>query len=308
MASALLGLNLVKFMSKFMSRAVPLVTTNRCAADDMSQQSEKLVETETIGQVFLVGINRPEKRNCVNVATAQQLSDAFQRFEADDGLSVAVLYGKGGNFCAGYDLGELAGVDSVETIVNKMPIDVGGGGMGPTRRMIRKPVIAAISGYAVAGGLELACMCDLRVAEESAIFGVFCRRFGVPLLDGGAVRLPKLIGLSRALDLILTGRPVNANEALMMGLANRVVPTGSAVGEATKLAQTLCSFPQECMRRDRESAYNSVFNATSMADAFTFEFNNGKQVLSSESVQGANRFVQGVGRKGNFDINSKSKL
>jgi len=263
---------------------------------------KKLVETETIGRVLLVGINRPEKRNCVNQATAKELIKAFDTFEATDDLYTAVLYGKGGNFCAGLDLSEVASVPNMLDTTNSL----GAGPMGPSRRMFSKPVIAAVSGYAVAGGMELACMCDLRVMDETAIMGVFCRRFGVPLVDGGTVRLPQLIGLSRALDLILTGRPVTAKEAFDMGLANRVVPTGTALGEATKLAQSLCNFPQQCMRRDRESAFNSCFNAPTLKEAFSFEWNNAKHVVDKESKPGAQRFVQGVGKHGSFDLTNKT--
>jgi len=279
--------------------------TSKMSSTDVDK---KLVETETIGRVLMIGINRPEKRNCVNQATAQELIKAFDTFETSEDLYVAVLYGKGGTFCAGYDLGELGTADPSSSFTLEPVTLAGNGPMGPSRKMFNKPVIAAVSGYAVAGGLELACMCDLRVMEESAIMGVFCRRFGVPLLDGGTVRLPQLIGLSRALDVILTGRPVTAKEALDMGLANRVVPNGTAVGEATKLAQSLCNFPQECMRRDRVSAYNSCFNAPTLNEAFNFEWNNAKDVVSKESVHGAKRFVEGVGRSGSFDITKKSKI
>lgn len=266
------------------------------------------METESIGHVFLIGINRPEKHNCVNQATAQQLWDAAKHFETDEELRVAVLYGKGGNFCAGYDLNELAEFDSTNALPNEEQLKAGRGPMGPSRMMFNKPVIAAVAGYAVGGGLELACTCDLRIVDETAVFGVFSRKFGVPLLDGGTVRLPQLIGLSRALDLILTGRSVNASEALNIGLANRVVQTGAAVGEATKIAQTLCSFPQECLQRDRLSAYNSCFNASSLADALRFEWNNAVHVVSKESVQGAGEFVKGVKHKDISDSDSKSKL
>ena len=273
----------------------------------MSVEKENLVETESIGNVFLIGINRPEKRNCVNTPTANQLYESFQQFEKNEDLWVAVLYGKGGNFCAGFDLSQLA--SSPENIDLPGAEDMGGRGpMGPSRMMFSKPVIAAVSGYAVAGGLELSLMCDMRVAEESAIFGVFCRRFGVPLIDGGTVRLPHLIGMSRAMDMILTGRGVPAKEAYEMGLANRVVPNGTAVGEAVKLAQSLCKFPQKCMRADRISAYNSIYNAISKDEAFKFEYENGIGVIQKESVQGAKKFVSGVGKSGSFNLGDKSKL
>lgn len=258
--------------------------------------------------MFLIGINRPDKRNAVNQETAAELYEAIETFEKTEDLYAAVLYGKGGNFCAGYDLSEVAAAASAGSLPDADTLPKGRGPMGPSRMMFSKPIIAAVSGYAVAGGLELACMCDLRIVEQSAIMGVFCRRFGVPLIDGGTVRLPQLIGLSRALDMILTGRPVTANEALQMGLANRVVPVGAALGEATKIAQTLSNFPQECMRRDRESAFYSCFNATSLDDAFKFEYDNAKAVIKSESVKGAQRFVSGEGHKGNFNLGPSSKL
>lgn len=287
--------------SKFVS-ALSVITA------EMSQNASRLVETEAIGNVFLIGINRPEKRNAVNQATAVQLYEAIEKFEASEDLRAAVLYGKGGNFCAGYDLSELSLAQGAgESIPEADLLPKGRGPMGPSRKMISKPVIAAVSGYAVAGGLELACMCDLRVVEQSAIFGVFCRRFGVPLIDGGTVRLPQMIGLSRALDMILTGRPVTAAEALQMGLANRVVPVGAALGEATKLAQTISNFPQECLLRDRQSAFNSCFDAASLEEAFKFEYNNGLAVIAKESVSGAKRFVAGEGHKGSFGQDSPDR-
>src|SRR5262250_1905897 len=207
------------------------------------------VRAERSGPVTTVILDRPEARNAVDGATAAALAGAFRDFDADETAHVAVLWGAGGTFCAGADLKAVGGPDG-----NRASPD-GDGPMGPTRMELGKPVIAAISGHAVAGGLELAAWCDLRVAEEDAILGVFCRRFGVPLIDGGTVRLPRLIGLSRALDLILTGRPVEAREALQMGLVNRVVAKGAAREEAEKLAREIAAFPQVCMREDRMSAY-----------------------------------------------------
>ncbi|XP_054841476.1 enoyl-CoA hydratase EchA19-like [Eublepharis macularius] len=254
------------------------------------------VITEIIGTVITIGINRPEARNAVNPETAQLLWQAFKSFEEDSSLTVAVLHGLGGNFCAGYDLKELArnpGSIKLEQDVTKGP-----GPMGPSRMKFSKPVIAAVSGYAVAGGIELALLADLRVVEESAVFGVFSRRFGVPLIDGGTVRLSKLIGLSRALDLILTGRPVTAQEAYQFGLANRIVPNGQALHHAIKLAEEISAFPQQCMRGDRNSAYYCAFDASSFTEAMQFEFDTGLQAILNESVPGAKKFYLGHGRGG----------
>src|SRR5881397_2723283 len=214
---------------------------------------------ETDGEVAVVTINRPEVRNAVDDPTAAALVEAFRRFDADEGLAVAVLTGAGGTFCAGADLKAVAAGQGRRgaTISGDVWVisEEGDGPMGPSRMLLGKPVIAAVEGYAVAGGLELALWCDLRVAATDAVFGVFCRRWGVPLVDGGTVRLPRIVGHGRALDLILTGRPVRADEALAIGLANRVVPRGSARREAETLARELCRFPQICMRADRRSAY-----------------------------------------------------
>lgn len=207
--------------------------------------------------------------------TAHALAEAFRAFEADPEARVAVLWGEGGHFCAGADL---------KAMSNRLEPE-GDGPMGPTRMLLEKPVIAAVEGYAVAGGLELALWCDLRVAAESAVFGVYCRRVGVPLIDGGTLRLPRLIGLSRALDLILTGRPVPASEALAMGLANRVAPDGRARAEAEDLARSIAAFPQACMRADRRSAYAS----TTLEE----EFLGGLGALRSEGLEGARRFAEG---------------
>ncbi|XP_038626651.1 mevalonyl-coenzyme A hydratase sidH-like [Tachyglossus aculeatus] len=258
-------------------------------------ENQKVV-TKVQGTILTIGINRPEVRNAVNQETAQQLLQAFTAFEENSSLTVAVLHGIGGNFCAGYDLKELA--HNSTTLKLEQDVTQGPGPMGPSRMQFSKPVIAAVSGYAVAGGLELSLLADLRVVEESAVLGVFCRRFGVPLLDGGTVRLPRLIGLSRALDLILTGRPIGASEAYEFGLANRVVPDGQALQAAIKLAEQISAFPQQCMRGDRSSAYHSVFDASSFTSAMQFEFDTGAQVLLKESVPGAQRFTSGEGRGG----------
>ena len=251
------------------------------------------VRLERQDMVATIVIDRPEARNAVDGDAARALVAAFRVFEADDGLRVAVLWGAGGTFCAGADLkarGTGRGLGLAPD---------GDGPMGPTRMAFTKPVIAAVEGYAVAGGLELALMCDLRVADETAIFGVFCRRWGVPLLDGGTVRLPHLIGLSRALDMILTGRPVEAREALAFGLANRVVPAGRAREEAEALARTIAAFPPRCVRSDRRSAWEGV--GLSLPAALAHEFALGKATHDSgESQEGARRFAEGAGRHGQF--------
>jgi enoyl-CoA hydratase len=233
---------------------------------------------------------RPEHRNAVDGPTAAALADAFREFEADESASVAVLYGEGGTFCAGADL-KAFGTDRQ----NRVEPD-GDGPMGVSRLRLTKPVIAAVSGHAVAGGLELALWCDLRVADEDAVFGVFCRRWGVPLIDGGTVRLPRLIGASRAMDLILTGRPVTAAEALGFGLANRVVPTGTARAAAEELAAQIAAFPQTCMRQDRLSALEQ--DGLPEPEALANELRQGLTSLQSDSAAGAARFAAGEGRHG----------
>jgi enoyl-CoA hydratase len=238
-----------------------------------------MVAVERSGPVWTVVLDRPEARNAVDRAHADALAEAFREFEAGD-ADVAVLWGAGGTFCAGADL---------KAFSNRVEPD-GDGPMGLTRMRLSKPVIAAVAGHAVAGGLELALWCDLRVVEEDAVFGVFCRRFGVPLIDGGTVRLPRLIGLSRALDLILTGRPVGADEALQLGLANRVVPRGAARAAAEELAREIASFPQRTMRADRLSAYEGSMEA---------EFARGAEILD-DARGGAERFTAGEGRHGAF--------
>ncbi|CRQ88399.1 Carnitinyl-CoA dehydratase [Pseudomonas aeruginosa] len=242
------------------------------------------VIVERNGPVTTLVIARPERRNAVDRPTAQALADALREFEADDTARVAVLTGSGGNFCAGADLAAVAE----------------DGPMGPSRMQLGKPLIAAIEGYAVAGGLELALLADLRVMAEDAICGVFCRRFGVPLIDGGSVRLPRIVGQGRALDLILTGRPVKADEALQIGLANRVVPSGSARAEAEELAAELAAFPQTCMLADRASVYAQW--ELSFDVALANEFQGGLAVIESgETLEGAQRFKDGEGRHGRFE-------
>lgn len=260
----------------------------------MSESTEPLVRVERRPPLLVVTINRPEVRNCVDGRTADLLAEAFRAFESDAELKVAILTGSGGHFCAGADLKAIAG--GTPARANRIATD-GDGPMGSSRMQLSKPVIAAVSGYCVAGGIELALWCDLRVADETAIFGVFCRRFGVPLIDGGTVRLPRLIGMSRALDLILTGRPVDAREAQQIGLANRLVPSGQVLAEAEKLALDIASHPQTCMRGDRKSAYEQW--SKSEADAIANEFRHGMATLQSgETLAGAARFTGGAGRHG----------
>ena len=251
------------------------------------------IHVERDGAVLTVLLDRPAARNAVDGETAEALAEAFRAFEADDALRVGVLAGAGEHFCAGADLKAFATGQP-----NRLEPD-GDGPMGPTRMLLSKPVIAAINGYAVAGGLELALWCDLRVMEEDAVVGVFCRRWGVPLIDGGTVRLPRLIGLSRALDLILTGRPVDAQEALAMGLANRVVPRGTARQEAEALARELARLPQECLRSDRLSAYEQ--SGLPFEQAMANEFDHGMRVIQAGAFTGARRFVEGAGRHGVAD-------
>ena len=254
------------------------------------------VRVEKNGPVTTVILSRPEVRNAVDRATAEALVAAFSKFDTDSEAFVGVLSGDNGTFCAGADLKAIAAGNHNRTE------PTGYGPMGPSRMLLSKPVIAAISGYAVAGGLELALWCDLRVMEEDALLGVFCRRWGIPLIDGGTVRLPRLIGLSRALDLILTGRPVGATEALNMGLVHRVVPKGKARSVAQELARDLAQFPQVCMRGDRQSAYEQF--DLRFEQAMANEFTHGLAALAEETSAGAKRFAGGAGRHGSFEESS----
>lgn len=267
------------------------------------------VRVEKNGPVTTVTLSRPDVRNAVDRPTATLLAEAFLAFERDEEALVAVFAGDHGSFCAGADLKAVAQGPSGERRGNltvppatgldfdRLAVD---GPMGPSRMVLSKPVIGAIAGYAVAGGLELALWCDMRVVEADAVMGVFCRRWGVPLIDGGTVRLPRLIGHSRAMDLILTGRAVGAEEALQMGLANRVVGKGEARAEAEKLAAEIARFPQLCLRHDRMSAYEQWDLA--YGAALANEFEHGRKVLASgETVKGAARFAAGKGRGGRFD-------
>jgi enoyl-CoA hydratase len=244
-----------------------------------------------LDRIAVVSIDRPNNRNAVDPATARQLADAFRNFDADATLDVAILTGTNGHFCAGADLKAYANRERSAATAND------DGPMGPTRMRLSKPVIAAVEGYAVAGGCELALWCDLRVASESAVFGIFCRRFGVPLIDLGTIRLPRLIGHSRAMDLILTGREVRAQEAYEIGLANRIVPAGQALAAAIELAQQIASFPQICLRNDRLSAIEQW--GMPEEQAMKNEFARGTTTMASgESLAGAKAFSSGAGRHG----------
>lgn len=258
--------------------------------------SPPAVHLATDGPIATLTLHRPTCRNAVDGPTATALREAFERFEADASLRVAVFTGGGGQFCAGADLAAVADVDDTARRNTVLADGSGPGPMGPTRMNFSKPVIAAVEGYAVAGGLELALMCDLRVAARSAVFGVFCRRWGVPLIDGGTVRLPRIVGQARALDLILTGRAVGADEALAMGLANRVVDDGQALAEALVLARQIAAFPQACLRADRASALAQW--DWPLADALQREGAGGFAALQAEGLAGAAKFKAGAGRHG----------
>ncbi len=252
-----------------------------------------VVSFETEDAIAIVTITRPEARNAVNRETAAALAAAFRRFDSDDSLSVAILTGAGGYFCAGADLKAVATGQG-----NRVTPD-GDGPLGCSRMLLGKPVIAAVEGYAVAGGLELALWCDMRVAARDAMFGVYCRRFGVPLVDGGTIRLPRLIGMSNAMDMILTGRGVSGEEALGMGLANRLVEPGKTLEAAKQLAREVAAFPQRCMRSDRMSAYEAW--TLPLNEALANEYRRGIATIESgETRSGAERFKSGVGRHGKF--------
>jgi enoyl-CoA hydratase len=252
-----------------------------------------IVDFETDGVLAIITINRPEARNAIDGPSARALSDAFRRFDADETLEAAVLTGAQRTFCAGADLKAVAAGQG-----NRASPD-GDGPLGCTRMLLSKPVIAAVEGYAVAGGLELALWCDLRVVARDSTFGVFCRRFGVPLIDGGTIRLPRLIGMSRAMDMILTGRAVGGDEAFAIGLANRLVEPGEALDAAKALAREICRFPKGAMRGDRMSAYEQW--GMDLPAALANEFGHGLAAIrSGETKQGAARFAEGVGRGGKF--------
>jgi len=289
--------NLAKFCTK-----APEVPDGDASVEPEEEEGCVVVEKMTSLHIMTIGINRPDKRNCVNTETAERLKEAFLDFEMDENMYCAVLHGLGGTFCAGYDLEELSELE--DDLANKLAeILMDQGPMGPTKMVINKPVVAAVNGFCVAGGLELALMCDLRVVEENSKLGFLNRRFGVPLIDGGTVRLPELIGLSRAMDLILTGRLLEPKEALEWGLANRVVSTGTAFGQAVNLAKEIVKFPQECLRADRESALHATFSAQNIDEAMSFESENSAKVLTTEAIIGAKKFTAGLGRSGKFNVN-----
>jgi len=254
------------------------------------------VRTEIEGGVSTILMSRPERRNAVDRPMAAMLCEAFARFERDETQRVAVLHGEHGVFCAGADL------TALDDPQRRNELDAEGGGtgpMGPTRLELKKPLIAAIAGHAVAGGLELALLADLRVAEENAVFGVFCRRWGIPLIDGGTVRLPRIVGMGRALDMILTGRAVDAREAFAIGLANRIVPNGTSRAAAEQLAREIAAFPQNCMLTDRASVYRQ-WNLP-LATALREEGRHGVPIIAAEGATGARRFAAGAGRHGSFE-------
>ena len=259
------------------------------------------VHIEKSSRVTTIILDRPEVKNAVDGPAAEALAQAFRDFDADPDADVAVLCGANDTFCAGADLKAVSDGIGDNPRANPLNPDMSATApMGCTRLQLSKPVIAAVSGYAVAGGMELALWCDLRVMEETATFGIFCRRWGVPLIDGGTVRLPRLIGMSRALDLILTGRPVDAHEAFAIGLANRVVPHGQARAAAEQLARQIAKFPQNCLRSDRASACEQW--GMGQGDALANEFGHGmKTIGTGETVRGAGRFAGGAGRHGGFD-------
>jgi enoyl-CoA hydratase len=289
---------------RFVHRTAAVIARRGQNREHDMDSSAQTVRAERDGAVTTLILSRPKARNAIDQPTADALVDAFTAFERDESAFVAVLWGEGGTFCAGADLKSVAEGRGNRLAPPRLdgPLDplAGDAPMGPTRMRLSKPVIAAVSGYAVAGGLELALWCDLRVVEEDAVFGVFCRRWGVPLIDGGTVRLPRLIGQSRALDMILTGRPVGAGEALSIGLANRVVPKGAARAAAEELARELARLPQLCLRSDRQSVYEQYDDDT--AHALAREFALGSTTLRSrETLAGAARFAAGRGRGGRFD-------
>lgn len=253
-----------------------------------------IITTDQPSGVTVITLNRPQARNAVDGPTAKELADAFRAFDQDETQKVAVLTGAGGTFCAGADLKALSGDNA-----NRISA-TGDGPMGPTRMQLSKPVLAAVEGHAVAGGLELAIWCDLRIAAQDAVFGVYCRRWGVPLVDGGTIRLSRMLGHSHALDLILTGRGVSGEEAQLMGLANRLTAPGSALRTAVALASQLCDFPQQCLRHDRLSSYQQW--SMNMTQALHNETSLGLEVIASgETATGAARFAGGKGRHGDFD-------
>ncbi|XP_061400096.1 probable enoyl-CoA hydratase [Musca vetustissima] len=268
------------------------ISTTQCLHDgsEEGQAEEKTVLVDKEKNITMIGINRPQQRNAINAATAAKLCEAFSAFEADETSPIAVLYGVGGSFCSGFDILEMAANDEGKVSMEMLMMPEGS--VGPTRRHLHKPVVCGINGYCVANGLELALMCDLRVMEESAVLGFFNRRFGVPVIDGGTARLPAMIGFARALDLILTGRQVNAEEAHAIGLVNRIVPTGNALIKALELAHTLAKFPQSALNHDRNSLYSSVFEAANFHQAIQNEIMYTSKDMIDQMKEGITWFTQ----------------
>jgi enoyl-CoA hydratase/carnithine racemase len=274
----------------------------------MTTPADTILTSRSGDGITTITINRPSRRNAVDPSTGLKLYNAILAFEADGSQKVCILSGSEGAFCAGADLHEISKSGSSASKNSSYMQQVQGRNrapMGPSRMQVKKPMIAAVAGHAVAGGLELSLIADMRVAEEDAVFGVFCRRWGVPLIDGGTVRLQAIVGLGRAMDLILTGRPVSAQEALSMGLANRVVPKGKALEEAIMIAKQLIAFPQLCMNLDRSSCYYAAYEAKSFQDAMSNEYAKGIDAISAESIEGAGQFSSGAGRGGSFKEFSK---
>ncbi|XP_073818137.1 spliceosome-ribosome linker protein [Musca autumnalis] len=266
------------------------ISTTNCLRDGDGQTEEKTVIVDKEKNITMIGINRPQQRNAINASTAAKLCEAFSAFEADDTSPIAVLYGVGGSFCSGFDILEMAANDEGKVSMEMLMMPEGS--VGPTRRHLHKPVVCGINGYCVANGLELALMCDLRVMEETAVLGFFNRRFGVPVIDGGTARLPAMIGFARALDLILTGRQVNAEEAHAIGLVNRIVPTGNALIKALELAHALAKFPQSALNHDRNSLYSSVFEAANFHQAIQNEIMYTSKEIIEEMKDGIKWFNQ----------------
>ncbi|CAK4023282.1 related to 3-hydroxybutyryl- dehydratase [Lecanosticta acicola] len=265
----------------------------------MTEQENSVHTSHPEPGITVITIDRKHRRNAVDAATARKLYDAVIAFEEDADQKIAVLHGDNGTFCAGFDL-HTVGKDDRDRHYDGSSVHRTIGPMGPSRLQVKKPLLSAVSGYAVAGGLELSLLGDMRIVEEDAVFGVFCRRWGVPLIDGGTVRLQAVVGLGRALDMILTGRAVGSQEALAMGLANRVVPKGRALEEAVAIARQLRDFPQLCMNLDRSSCYYARYDASSFEDAMRFEFEHGIEAVQREGEAGAKRFSRGSGRHGAF--------
>ncbi|KAK0256717.1 hypothetical protein LTR91_000199 [Friedmanniomyces endolithicus] len=270
----------------------------------MSDTNTVQISRSTIG-ITTITINRPRLRNAVDSPTARKLYDALRAFDVDETQKICMLTGADGAFCAGFDLHTVSQSPLPAEPFGESPSIAP---MGPSRLRLSKPLIAAVEGYAVAGGLELALLADMRICSETAVFGVFCRRWGVPLIDGGTVRLQHIVGCGRAMDMILTGRAVDAREALGIGLANRVVPKGQALAKATQIAEELLRWPQKCLRADRESAYYAAFDAGTFRDAMQNEFVEGSKVVQAESVHGAATFSRGAGRHGDFGGKIAAKL